>query len=592
MSLSYLLIMFAVSSLSVGLVLAIRNVFKKQLSARWRYNLWSLLFIALTLPFIPQHLFGFGDHVTALFTTDPASLVHSATGGEAPDRTADSVNWLQDISLSVQRTSPAFLNHVIAVIWAVGVLVLTGVALHGWRKLWLIQNTTSAMENSEIINLFEQCKRELKISGNIILGESPLVSSPMTFGLLRTYVVFPESSDTWLSAKDMKYIILHELHHYKNKDMVMNYFTLIFQVVYWFNPLVWIAFREMRLDREIACDTAVLQSLDPECYGEYGNTIIHFLKTSAASGNAVLASSLAGPKEQIKERIIRIAAFKTETRLQKLKGFAIFVMVGLVIMAQFPFVSVMAQDDDRYEWNSERVVYEDLGRYFGDTDGSFVLYDMRADSYEIYNKDKSETRVSPDSTYKIYSSLFGLEMNVITTEKSTLPWDGKSYPFSSWNRDQDLNSALKSSVNWYFQEIDRKVGQERLQMYLQQIGYGNLNLSGGMGEFWLESSLKISPVEQVQLLTALYNNEFGFDERHVSAVKAAIRLKQKDGAVLSGKTGTGTVSHQDINGWFIGYVENGGRTYIFAANMQNEKQASGSRAAEISLAILKDKGIF
>lgn len=588
---TYFVIVLIISSFTAALVLTIRKVFKKQLSARWRYNLWYLVLIALLLPFIPNHVFSFGDDFSPLFHADPGHWANSAPG-DTPGRAEGSSNWLQDFSVSVQRTSPAFLNHVIAAVWIGGMLILAGLALLGWFKLRLIRRTTTSMENLELINLFEECKQKLNISGKVILGKSSLVTSPMTFGLFRTYVVFPVSAEVRLSSKDMKYIFLHELHHYKNKDVWMNVVAFMFQMVYWFNPLVWMAFREMELDREIACDTAVLQSLEPACYVEYGNTIIHFLDISSSSRNQVLANPLAGPKEQIKERILRIAAFKTETKRLKLKSVTIFVVMGLVIMAQIPFVSAMAYDNDRYELKSNHVVYEDLGGYFGGYDGSFVLYNMQADAYEIYNKNKSELRVSPDSTYKVYSSLIGLETNVITSENSTLQWNGVQYAFRAWNRDQDLNSALKSSVNWYFQEIDRRVNRDRLQTYLQQIGYGNLNLSGGVGEFWLESSLKISPVEQVQLLKALYNNEYGFDEKHIKAVKAAMQLTQKDDAVLSGKTGTGTINQKDTNGWFIGYVESEGNVYFFATNIQNEQAANGSRAAEISLSILRDKGIF
>jgi bla regulator protein BlaR1 len=151
---------------------------------------------------------------------------------------------------------------------------------------------------------------------------------------------------------------------------------------------------------------------------------------------------------------------------------------------------------------------------------------------------------------------------------------------------------MESSVNWYFQELDDRIGQDRLQAYLQQIGYGNENLSGGATPYWLESSLLISPVEQVNLLKALYTNQFGFQETHVETVKDAIRLAEKDGKVLSGKTGTGSVNNQNINGWFIGYVEDSGNTYFFATNIQSKGTSNGSTAAEITLSILRDKGIY
>lgn len=119
-------------------------------------------------------------------------------------------------------------------------------------------------------------------------------------------------------------------------------------------------------------------------------------------------------------------------------------------------------------------------------------------------------RVAPNSTYKLYSALFGLENNIITPANSLIRWNGESYPFEAWNKDQTLQSAMTSSVNWYFQSIDEQLGSSAVQNYLRNIGYGNEDLSGDFSSYWMESSLKISPVEQVELLTKLYNNDFGF----------------------------------------------------------------------------------
>jgi bla regulator protein BlaR1 len=267
-------------------------------------------------------------------------------------------------------------------------------------------------------------------------------------------------------------------------------------------------------------------------------------------------------------------------------------IMGVFVASQIPIFSVMAYDDQRYEFDGKRTIYENLSKYFAEYEGSFVLYDLQADQYRIYNENKSTFRVSPNSTYKIYSALFALESNIITRENSTMKWNGKQYPYDSWNRSQNLSTAMKSSVNWYFQDLDKKVHLNNIQHYLKQINYGNYNLSGGVSQYWIESSLKISPIEQVQLLKAFYRNEFGFKKKNVQTVKEVIQLEEKDGAQLSGKTGTGSVNGKNINGWFIGYVETKKNTYFFATNIQNENNTYGSKAVEISKAILKDKGIY
>ena len=133
---------------------------------------------------------------------------------------------------------------------------------------------------------------------------------------------------------------------------------------------------------------------------------------------------------------------------------------------------------------------------------------------------------------------------------------------------------------------------DSIQKYLHQIGYGNENLSGNLSSYWLNSSLKISPIEQVELLVKLHNNRFGFSLENTGTVKNALHISSSAFGDLYGKTGTGRVNGQDVNGWFIGFVENADNTYFFASNIQYQKHATGKKASEITLSVLSDLNIW
>lgn len=586
---TYFVISIMMSSFTVAIIMLIRKAFQKQLPAKWKYNLWFLFLITLTIPFIPNHLFDFGNR----FTWD----IHQNNGlsqsiASTREHAFQDANWMQDFTLSATRFDITFLNDILAGTWIIGMFVMTVLTIKAWLQLKRIKSSVSTLKNQEVLLLFEQCKQTLNISRDLILGESPLIKSPLTFGLFKTYIVLPVHFEEWLSMDEIKYILLHELNHYKSKDILTNYLIVFYQILYWFHPLVWIAFREMKLDREIACDSAVLHSLDKRCYADYGNTIINFVDRFSRQKYISLVHQLNGAKKQIKKRIESIASFTTESKRLRLKGIVIFMLLGVFVTSQVPIFSVMAYDDRYYDFDGERTMYEDLSKYFAGYQGSFVLYDLQADQYHIYNENKSTVRVSPNSTYKIYSALFALESNIITKENSTMKWNGNQYLYNSWNMDQNLSTAMKNSVSWYFQELDKQVHQNNIQNYLKKIDYGNYNLSGGISQYWIESSLKISPIEQVQLLKAFYKNEFGFKNKNVQTVKEVIRLEEKDGAWLSGKTGTGSFNGKNINGWFIGYIETKENTYFFATNIQNENNSYGSKAVEITKSILRDKGIY
>lgn len=565
-----------------------KKLFQKHLAAKWHYNLWYFLLIALSLPFFPSQIFKFDQ----LFWDNYQGNSPVPSFTQSGNQMTNSFNWVQDFSVSVHRTDLSFVSQVVVAIWIGGMLIASLMTIHAWLSIRKIRRSSFDLKNEEYLLLFEKCQKRLGISKPIKVTISPLVSSPMTFGLLQTYVVLPKQSEQWLTMKEMEYIFLHELNHYKSRDILINYVMVIYQIIYWFNPLIWIAFREMRLDREIACDTAVLKSLDTDSYTDYGNTIINFIDRSIRKRTFSLATQLNGSKEQIKRRIERIADFAPETKELKWRSVLIFVLVGLFVSLQLPFVSAFAAENQYYDFTNKETEYADLEKYFDGFEGSFVLYDEKNDHYLIHNPEKSILRVSPDSTYKIYSGLFALESNVITKNSSTLSWDGTLNPYESWNTDHDLGSALKNSVNWYFQALDRKTGLNTIEANLNQINYGNVDVSGGPDSFWLESSLKISPVEQVEVLRSFYRNQFGFKEENIKTVKEALQLEERNGAVLSGKTGTGNVNGKNINGWFIGYVETKDNTYFFATNIHNENDAAGSIAAEITLSILKDKEIY
>ena len=200
-------------------------------------------------------------------------------------------------------------------------------------------------------------------------------------------------------------------------------------------------------------------------------------------------------------------------------------------------------------------------------------------------------RTAPNSTYKIYDALFGLEEGIITPEAS-LAWNGTDYPFEAWNADQNLYSAMESSVNWYFQEIDRQIGVSALRNYVKKIGYGNENINSDLSSYWMQSTLKISPVEQVELLKDLYNNDFGFTPENVNTIKDSICLFSSDDRSFYGKTGTGRIDGQDVNGWFVGFVCTNGNTYFFATNIQGNANATGNSASEITKSILSELNIW
>lgn len=586
---------FIVSSLITSAfmlaVLLLKKVFKKHISMRWHYNIWIVFLLLLTIPFIPLHLVELRGGLLTNPNISAAPDILSVS--EMFSHTVQDATWLRDFTFSMNRLTPEALMLFFEGVWLGGIAVYGIATVICNRGLRNILQSGKTITDPSLQRIVDQCKSELRITKKLTVKTSIRVHAPMVAGVFRPHIMLPAALTERFTDGEIRHALLHEMTHYKNKDVFINYLMCIFQILYWFNPLVYLVFKEMRTDREIACDMAVLKHLPINCHIEYGKTIISFADKLSKQSALRFSTEMCGSKTQIRRRIEKIADYTQETVLLRAKSICIFSLVTLIMLCQVPLITALATPNDHiFDFTAESVVYEDLSIYFGDFEGSFVLYDAQSDSFCIHNKEASVRRVSPTSTYKIYSALIALEEGVITPDNSNLLWDGTQQPYEEWSCDQDLRSAMRNSVTWYFQGIDAQTGMPALQKHLTSLGYGNCDLSGGIQEFWLGSSLLISPVEQVLLLEEFYNNQKGYDPINIETVKGSLKLMENGNATLSAKTGSSSVSGKNVNGWFIGYVEERGQVTYFAVYIQGADNATGKAASQIALSILHDKGIY
>lgn len=238
---------------------------------------------------------------------------------------------------------------------------------------------------------------------------------------------------------------------------------------------------------------------------------------------------------------------------------------------------------------------QDVKKYFDEYDvkGSFVMYDMNNDKYFYHDSVRCNVGFSPASTSKIINALIGLETGVIPDENYVIPWDGVKRWVDAWNKDLDLKEAMRVSGVPYFQELARRVGYEKLNEMYKKLEYGNMDISGGVDQFWLSGALRITQMQQIDFLKRLYKEEMPVSKRSMDIVKGIIILADTNGYVMRGKTGWSQSDTENI-GWLVGWVEKGGNVYFYATNvegsLENKKFAESRRA--ITEKILKDLGVI
>ncbi len=241
----------------------------------------------------------------------------------------------------------------------------------------------------------------------------------------------------------------------------------------------------------------------------------------------------------------------------------------------------------------QKITEEDLSKFFPTKDAAFVLYDLKSNQYTRYNPQRCARQFLPASTFKIFNSLVGLETGVIKDENYVIKWDSTEYDIKSWNHDQTLQSAIKNSVVWYYRELARRVGLRRMQRYLDEVGYGNMSIGGGVDNFWLDGSLQISADEQIEFLKRLYFENLPFSKRSMDIVKKIITLEETKDYTLKGKTGLGELNSETYVAWFVGWVEKGKDVYFFAMNMNGTDAAKLiNTRIDITKNILKHFGII
>lgn len=582
------------ASLLISIILVVKVILKEKISARWHYAIWFLLIVKLIIP----NTFKTSFNLFYLFewAASRYSVSQGVDGGsnfyELSLGNQDILNiWSfpEEYALSINGNHTTLLLQILFCIWLIGALCMVVWALIYNIKVWNMVKTSEPIEDKVLWGILVKCKEEMKIKKEFRMVESKNIRNPALFGILNPCILLPKNINSKLSLRELKYVMLHEMVHYKKKDIFFNMIACFLQVLHWFNPMIWYGLYHMREDQEIACDSYVLSQIEPKEHYDYGATLIKLLKTTNASMYTFTIANVLNNKRGIKKRIHMISKFRKESFARKMTSLILIVLMSFMVLTNSEGLSKNAYE--RPVIIPENTIVEDLSSHFQGYNGSFVLFDLNKEQYHIYNEKLSKERVSPCSTFKIVCSLMGLESGILKDENTKISWNGTIYPFEPWNKDQSLASAFTYSVNWYFETLLSRIKKEEIEKYVKQVGYGNQDISD-TNNFWNESTLKISPIEQVELLRKLYTYELPFSKSNVDTVKAIMKVIEQDNIVLSAKTGSGVIDNKSINGWFIGYVEKGEQVYIFATNIKGKENADGRNAREITLSILQGKNIL
>jgi len=245
--------------------------------------------------------------------------------------------------------------------------------------------------------------------------------------------------------------------------------------------------------------------------------------------------------------------------------------LGLLAAGMLPAPGLANVSTQRSEFR------DNLARRFFElgTEGTFVAY--KVDDYLIVASDKKRSAEAklPASTFKIANSLIALETGVVADpDKDVFKWDGVTRSIEAWNKDHTMRSAIAASAVPVYQEIARRIGEERMQKYVDLFDYGNRDTGGGIDQFWLTGSLRIDPMQQVDFVDRLRRGVLPVSKRSQELVRDILPVTKIGDATIRAKSGLlGAEIGKPSLGWLVGWVEKGSQVTVFAMNMDCKDQS-------------------
>lgn len=313
-----------VGSILVGLILLIRLILKQHMKKSIIYYLWFILIIKLLVPFGPESKISLFNLINITSKEETNLLVNNyklpkeevnysisniitSSVDNKVDLNAESKDIISnnEVENNINREIVNFsYKEILFIIWIIGVIIITSKILISYLKLKLnISKEYKEYKNYDI-KVDNSVEREiLNVNKNIQVRITNEINSPSLCGIINPKILIPLNMVNNLNNEEMRYIILHELCHYKRKDVLISWLGYIAKTIHWFNPIIYIGLNTMTYDCEAACDEMVLSQLNDKENLKYGNTILNVLHLINIRSTVPGTTSMVTNKKRLKDRI-------------------------------------------------------------------------------------------------------------------------------------------------------------------------------------------------------------------------------------------------------------------------------------------------
>jgi beta-lactamase regulating signal transducer with metallopeptidase domain/HEAT repeat protein len=187
--------------------------------------------------------------------------------------------------------------------WLAGAALIVAHLFVGVARIWQLARRAETVRDAEWRMLVERLSRRIGLTQTVALRRSARVTMPMACGLWRSSILLPADADDW-SRERREVVLLHELAHVKRRDCLTQLMAQVACAIYWFNPLVWMAARRLRIERERACDDQVLDAGAKA--SDYADHLLDIARSMGAAPSALVAAVAIARRSQLEGRLLAI----------------------------------------------------------------------------------------------------------------------------------------------------------------------------------------------------------------------------------------------------------------------------------------------
>lgn len=322
----------------VVVIATLQRIFGRWMSPGARYAMWMLVAVRLAIPLLPAS----PSSVYNLLSAPSAapSAIQETDGRWTVTVSVESPEQGRVTQSSAPRPAAAAISP-----WrwrqtttAVWLAVAGALGMRMLVQMRRIRRIVAGASEASVGAILLECQQGLRLRRNVRVLESRAVLSPAVFGLWQASILLPDGLTRQLTPEQLRLVILHELVHIRRLDHWTHRALLMLQVIHWFNPAVYFAFSRCQLEREVACDEAVLRHTGARQSEVYGQTLLDLSARIPHGAALTHVPAMAEGRQQLRRRIQMIASGSTTYRRSALLAGMVIAVTAMafVTRAQLP----------------------------------------------------------------------------------------------------------------------------------------------------------------------------------------------------------------------------------------------------------------